>query len=93
VLLLDVHEGAKGIMLHQGFYRVTVASDAAQIVRYCSGCQYFTRQIHTLTQELQIIPITWSFTMWGFDLLGPFRKAPRGLTVTPTFYKNKISCK
>jgi hypothetical protein len=37
------------------------------------------RQIHTLTQELQTIPITWSSTMWCLDLLGPFNKVPEGL--------------
>jgi hypothetical protein len=56
------------------------ASDAAQIVRSCRGCQYFTRQIHALNQELQIIPIMWSFTVWGLDRLGPFKKATVGLT-------------
>jgi hypothetical protein len=38
------------------------------------------RQIHALTQELQTIPITWSFTVWDLDLLGPFKKAPGDLT-------------
>jgi hypothetical protein len=27
-----------------------------------------------------MIPITWPFAVWGLDLLGPFKKAPRGLT-------------
>jgi hypothetical protein len=31
-------------------------------------------------QELQTIPITWSFTVWGLDLLGPLMKVPEGLT-------------
>jgi hypothetical protein len=52
----------------------------AQIVRSYRGCQYFARQIHTTAQELQTIPITWSFAVWGLDLLGTFKKAPRGLT-------------
>jgi hypothetical protein len=38
------------------------------------------RQIQTPAQELQTIPITWSFAMWGLDLLGPFKKALEGLT-------------
>jgi hypothetical protein len=46
----------------------------------CKGCQYFARQIHTPAQELQTILITWPFTVWGLDLLGPFRKAHEGLT-------------
>jgi hypothetical protein len=32
-----------------------------------------------MAQELQTIPITWSFVVWGLDLLGPFKKAPGGL--------------
>jgi hypothetical protein len=52
----------------------------AQIVRSCRGCQYFTRQIHARAQELQMIPITWHFAIWRLDLLGPFKKAPEGLT-------------
>jgi hypothetical protein len=26
-----------------------------------------------------MIPITWSFAVWGLDLLGPFKKTPGGL--------------
>jgi hypothetical protein len=36
--------------------------------------------IHAPAQELQTIPITWPFTVWGLDLLGSFKKALRGLT-------------
>jgi hypothetical protein len=57
-----------------------MARDATHIVRSCRGCQYFTRPIHALNQDLQTIPITWPFTVWGLDLLGPFKKAPEGLT-------------
>jgi hypothetical protein len=69
-----------GKAFQQGFYWPTAASDAAQIVRPCMGCQYFAKQVHTPAQELQTIPITWPFVVWGLDLLGPFRKAPGGLT-------------
>jgi hypothetical protein len=27
-----------------------------------------------------MIPMTWPFAVWGLDLLGPFKKAPGGLT-------------
>jgi Asp-tRNA(Asn)/Glu-tRNA(Gln) amidotransferase B subunit len=57
-----------------------MASDAAQIVRSCRGCQYFARQVHAPTQALQMIPITWSFTIWCLDIVGSFKKAPKGLT-------------
>jgi hypothetical protein len=64
----------------QGFYWPIAASDVTQIMRSCKGCQYFARQIDTLAQDLQTIPITWLFVVWGLDLLGPFKKVPRGLT-------------
>jgi uncharacterized protein YbjT (DUF2867 family) len=64
----------------QGFYCLIVTNDAIQIVRSCKGCQYFARQVHAPAQEHQTIPITWPFAVWGLDLLGPFRKAPRGFT-------------
>jgi hypothetical protein len=38
------------------------------------------RQIHAPAQELQIMPITWLFAVWGLDLLGTFKKVPKGLT-------------
>jgi hypothetical protein len=49
-------------------------------MRSCKGYQYFARHIHVLAQELQTIPITWPFAVWGVDLLGPFKKVTRGLT-------------
>ena len=27
-----------------------------------------------------MIPITWPFAVWGLDLVGPFKKAPRSFT-------------
>jgi hypothetical protein len=48
----------------------------AQIMRSYKGCKYLMRQIHAATQELQTIPITWSFAVWDLDLMGPFKKAP-----------------
>jgi hypothetical protein len=27
-----------------------------------------------------MIPITWSFAVWGLDLIGPLQKAPGGIT-------------
>jgi transposase InsO family protein len=53
-------------------------ADATRIVRSCRGCQFYARQTHLPTQTLQTIPITWSFAVWGLDLVGPLQKAPRG---------------
>jgi transposase InsO family protein len=55
-------------------------ADATRIVRTCQGCQFYARQTHLPAQALQTIPITWSFAVWGLDLIGPLQKAPRGYT-------------
>jgi hypothetical protein len=55
-------------------------ADATRIVRFCRGCQFYARRTHLSAQALQTIPITWSFAVWGLDLVGPLQKAPRGFT-------------
>jgi transposase InsO family protein len=55
-------------------------ADATRIVRTCQGCQFYARQTHLPAQALQTIPITWSFVVWGLNLVGPLQKAPRGFT-------------
>jgi hypothetical protein len=90
-LLFGIHKGVcshhavpqsfVGKAFRQGFYWSTAVSDAKSIVHSCQGCQYFTQQTHVPAQELQNIPITWSFAVWGIDLLGPFARAPGA---TPT---------
>ena len=44
-------------------------------MRTCEGCQYYARQTHLSAWALQMIPITWPFTVWGLDLVGPFKNA------------------
>ena len=33
-----------------------------------------------LAQELQTIPITWPFVVWGLNMVGPLKKGPGGFT-------------
>jgi transposase InsO family protein len=40
----------------------------------------YARQTHLPAQALQTILITWSFAVWGLDLVGPLQEAPRGFT-------------
>ena len=44
------------------------------------GAKYYARQTHLPAQALQMIPITWPFMVWGFDLVGSLKKAPEGYT-------------
>jgi hypothetical protein len=89
-LLQEIHSGAcghhaapralVGNAFRQGFYWPTAVADATRIVRTCEGCQFYARQTHLPAQALQTIPITWSFAVWGLDLVGPLQKAPGGYT-------------
>jgi transposase InsO family protein len=55
-------------------------ADATRIVRSGQGCQFYARQTHLPAQALQTIPITWSFAVWGLDLVGPLQKALGGFS-------------
>jgi hypothetical protein len=48
------------------------------MVKRCEACQFHAKQIHQPVQELQTIPLTWPFAIWGLDILGPFPRAQGG---------------
>ncbi len=89
-LLKEIHSGIcgnhaasrtlVGKAYRQGFFWPTAITDADELVRKCEGCQYFARQIHVPVHELQTIPITWPFAVWGLDMVGPLQRAPGGYT-------------
>jgi ribonuclease HI/transposase InsO family protein len=89
-LLQEIHSGAcshhaapralVGNAFQQGFYWPIAVADATRIVRSCQGCQFYARQTHLPAQALQTISITWSFVVWGLDLVGPLQKAPGGFS-------------
>jgi transposase InsO family protein len=89
-LLEEVHAGQCGIhaasrtlvgeVFRSGFYWPTAKNDAAELVQRCEACQYLSKQQHLPAQQLQTIPITWSFACWGLDMIGPFKKAQGGYT-------------
>ncbi|XP_039811637.1 uncharacterized protein K02A2.6-like [Panicum virgatum] len=61
-------------------YWPTALRNTEDIVRACKGCQFYAKQTHLPAQALQTIPITWTFTVWGLDMVGPLKKAPGGFT-------------
>jgi hypothetical protein len=69
-----------GNALRQGFYWPTTAADASEVVHTCEGCQLYARKTNLPAHILHNIPITWPFTVWGLDIVGPLRKAPGGYT-------------
>nr|AAS01973.1 retrotransposon protein, putative, Ty3-gypsy sub-class [Oryza sativa Japonica Group] len=84
-LLLDIHEGICGShaagrtlvgkAFRQGFFWPTVLKDACDMVQRCEACQFHSKHTKLPVQALQTIPLTWPFSCWGLDILGPF---PRG---------------
>jgi hypothetical protein len=89
-LIRDIHAGMcghhaapctlVGNAFRQGFYWPTAVADANEVLRTCEGCQFYARKTDLLAHALQTIPVTWPFTVWGLDIVGPLRKAPRGYT-------------
>nr|XP_020182611.1 uncharacterized protein LOC109768291 [Aegilops tauschii subsp. strangulata] len=84
-ILLDMHQGKCGHhatsrslvakAFHHGFYWTTTLKDAESLVIKCEGCQRFSKRNHQPASALQTIPITWPFTVWGLDMVGPFQTA------------------
>nr|CAH66235.1 H0825G02.12 [Oryza sativa] len=84
-LLLDIHEGICGShaagrtlvgkAFRQGFFWPTALKDACDMVQRCEACQFHSKHTKLPAQALQTIPLTWPFSCWGLDILGPF---PRG---------------
>jgi hypothetical protein len=69
-----------GNAFRQGFYWPTAVADANELMRTCEGCQFYARRTHPPARALQTIPVTWSFAVWGLDIVEPLRKAPGGYT-------------
>ncbi|MBI0384170.1 transposase family protein, partial [Streptomyces albiflaviniger] len=61
-----------------GFYWPTALQDATELIKTCEACQFHAKQIHQPAQELQTIPLSWPFAVWGLDILGPFPRALGG---------------
>jgi transposase InsO family protein len=87
-LIQDIHAGVCGHHMaprtlvdnafRQGFYWPTAVTDANEVVRTSEWCQFYARKTHLPGHALQTIPVTWSFTVWGLDIVGPLWKAPGG---------------
>ena len=87
-ILVNIHEGERGShsashtmvgkAFQDGFYWPSALKDAAEMVKKCKACQFHAKQIHTPSQLMQFIPLSWPFTVWGIDALGPFPKVVGG---------------
>jgi hypothetical protein len=65
-------------VFRSGFYWPTTLHNATEMVRSCEACQFHDKQTHQPVQGLQTIPLSWSFAVWGLDILGPFPRAAGG---------------
>jgi hypothetical protein len=87
-LLVEIHGGECGnhALFHtlvgkafwHGFYWPTAHQDTIELVKRCEACQFHAKRIHTLALMVQMIPRSWSFVVWGLDILGPFPRAVGG---------------
>jgi hypothetical protein len=87
-LLTEIHGGEcgnhassrtlVGEAFQHGLYWPTSLQDAIELVKRCEACQFHAKRIHTPVQTLQMIPPSWSFAIWGLDILGPFPRAVGG---------------
>ena len=89
-ILKDIHQGECGHhaasrslvakAFRHGFFWPTALVDAEEIVKSCRGCQVFSSKQHLPASALKTIPLTWTFAVWGLDIVGPFKTARGGLT-------------
>ena len=87
-LLADIHGGTcsshvasralAGKAFRQGFYWPTALADAERLVKSCSACQFYAKNINQPAQALQTIPLSWPFAVWGLDIVGKLPKAVGG---------------
>ena len=80
-LLAEIHGGICGSHIgsralagkpfRQGFFWPTALQDAMALVTKCEACQFHSKKLHQPAQALQTIPLSWPFSVWGLDILGP----------------------
>ena len=58
---------------------VDVGKDSIQFARKCHKCQIYANKIHVPPNELHVMKIPWSFSIWSMDVIGPITpKASNG---------------
>jgi ribonuclease HI len=80
--LCGSHIGSRpllGKVFRQGFYCPKAASDAAELVQKCKGCQKCARDQKQPSSLTQLIQPTWPLQRWGLNLLGPLLPAQGNL--------------
>jgi hypothetical protein len=97
--LCGSHIGSRpllGKVFLQGFYWPKAASDAAELVQKCEGCEKCARDQKQPSSLTQLIQPTWLLQRWGLDLLGPLPPAQGNLkyvVVTVEYFSKWIEAK
>jgi hypothetical protein len=86
--LEDIHKGVSGShsswcsiirkTFRHGFYWPTAKDDTMEVVKKCRDCQFFQNQMTKHANPLWLIDISWSFAVWGIDIVGILPRAPSG---------------
>jgi hypothetical protein len=80
--LCGSHIGSRPLLgknFRQRFYWPKAASDAAELVKKCEGCQKYARDQKQPSSLTQLIQPTWPLQRWGLELLGPLPPAQGNL--------------
>jgi hypothetical protein len=49
-----------------------------EVITKCKECQFFQKQTMKHANPLRPIDLSWSFTIWGIDIVGILPRAPGG---------------
>jgi hypothetical protein len=49
-----------------------------EVITKCKECQFFQKQTMKHANPLRLIDLSWSFTIWGIDIVGILPRAPGG---------------
>jgi hypothetical protein len=52
-----------------------------EVVTKCNDYQFFSKQIMKHANPLWLIDLSWSFAIWGIDIMGILPKAPGGFRI------------
>ena len=50
---------------------MTIKGDCIKYARKCHKCQVYADKIHVPPSPLHVITVTWPFSIWGMDVIGP----------------------
>jgi hypothetical protein len=87
-LLEDVHRGVcrsqsswrsiAGKAFRHRFYWPTAKDDTMEVIKKCRDCQFYQKQMTKHANPLRPIDVSWSFMVWGIDIVGVLPRAPGG---------------